>query len=535
MIGNIKPETRDADFAALNKAIVESATYRQNEKKKGLLSKSKITHSIPKKDESLGKVTQRENLSSHSKLWMKCSYTFSNFSQLVEDINSKDRFSQYRGIIGIRKLLANEGPPIQSVIDAGLVPRLIEFMKIEDEPDLQLEAAWSLTNIVSGTVDQTQIVVDKGAIPWFIKLLGSKNPMLEEQAIWALGNIAGDSSAKRDLLLKLGVLQPLLSVIGRSNVNKAVVKQGIWAISNLCRGRPLPRREYVNSAIPTLCRALHSQTDIDIISDAIWALSYLLRDGDFGIRNIEVAVKNENVIPALISVIGSDFQSVLVPCLRTFANICCGEDAYIDAMVEHPKFLKRMFSLLNNTKKSVRKETLWVLSNIVAGSPQNISRIFESAPFVEKLISCIKNDVDDIKTEALFVFSNTFRHENIDNFLTLWDAKVLDCYLLMLQTPIDTTTTRVIVEGIYHMLKVGGKLANEKNSEENIVLVGLEKEGVLDKFDMLQDHVDESVQFNVRKMIREFMPFIKIKPLPEDSQDDEDDCFDEDHESDEDS
>ena len=73
---------------------------------------------------------------------------------------------------------------------------MIEFMQREDEPDLQvrnftggrflrlngkMEAAWVLTNIVSGTTSQTQIVINKGAIPWFIKILGSKNMNLREQ------------------------------------------------------------------------------------------------------------------------------------------------------------------------------------------------------------------------------------------------------------------------------------------------------------------------------------------------------------------
>jgi len=79
----------------------------------------------------------------------------SNLSQLVEDINSKELFNQYRGTIGVRKLLSVDNPPIQPMIDANLVPVMIEFMKIEDEPQLQLEAAWVLTNVASGTAAQT--------------------------------------------------------------------------------------------------------------------------------------------------------------------------------------------------------------------------------------------------------------------------------------------------------------------------------------------------------------------------------------------
>ncbi|GKV18460.1 hypothetical protein SLEP1_g28837 [Rubroshorea leprosula] len=217
---------------------------------------------------------------------------------MVAGVWTDDSSLQLEATTQFRKLLSIERcPPIEEVIQAGVVPRFVEFLVREDFPQLQFEAAWALTNIASGTSENTKVVIDHGAIPILVKLLGSPSEDVREQAVWALGNVAGDSPRCRDLVLGHGALPSLLALLNE-HAKLSMLRNATWTLSNFCRGKPQPPFDQVKPAIPALARLIHSN-DEEVLTDTCWALSYL----SDGTNDKIQAVIEAGVCPRLVELL----------------------------------------------------------------------------------------------------------------------------------------------------------------------------------------------------------------------------------------
>jgi importin subunit alpha-6/7 len=127
----------------------------------------------------------------------------------------------------------------------------------------------------------------------------SHNNDVQEQVVWALGNIAGDSAMCRDEVLDSGILPPLLKLLETTN-RLNMCRNGVWTLSNLCRGKnPPPDFQKVSKCLPVLARFIYHE-DNEVLSDACWALSYL-SDGP---NNKIQAVIDAGVCRRLVELLG---------------------------------------------------------------------------------------------------------------------------------------------------------------------------------------------------------------------------------------
>lgn len=320
------------------------------------------------------------------------------FSTKLEDI--------YRGAFDCRTALSVENnPPIQIIIDSGIVPRFVELLdpqfyeKFENEQLAQscrFETAWVLTNIASGDSEQTKYIVRLGVVPFLINMISENNLPNIDQGVWALGNIAGDSEELRDVVLEAGCHRLILELIKKFSTNNEHIKMlrnFIWLLSNLNRGRnPLAPIQNMKEVLPII-EVLIYMDDCDIVSDCFWCLSYI---ADASSELIDM-IESSTILKRCYALMQSftrqlkneeyDFKTgkigfyAICPMIRLLGNIVTGNERQTDVVIDGGflEFMPEIYYKFQSPKlPKIRKEICWLISNVTAGTGSQVQYIFKT-------------------------------------------------------------------------------------------------------------------------------------------------------------
>lgn len=418
-----------------------------------------------------------------------------NLPQMVEGVMGNVAQVQIDCTTQFRRLLSIErNPPIEQVIEAGVVPRFVEFLGRDDNPALQFEAAWALTNIASGTSDNTQVVMQHGAVPIFCRLLASPNDDVREQAVWALGNIAGDSPPCRDLVLQAGAMVPLLSQLNAQS-KLSMLRNATWTLSNFCRGKPQPNFDLVKPSLPTLAQLIFNN-DEEVLTDSCWALSYLSDGPNEKIQSvIEVGVCRR-----LVELLLHSSPAVQTPALRTVGNIVTGDDLQTQFIINH-NALPCLLALLSSPKKGIRKEACWTISNITAGNKDQIHAVID-ANIIPPLIQLLTNSEFDIRKEAAWAISNATSGGNAEQIKFLVSHGCIRplCDLLGVADPKIVT---IALEGLENILKVGDQ-ESKVTGQYNVMATYIAEADGLNKIEDLQQHSNTEIYEKCIKILETY-------------------------------
>lgn len=398
---------------------------------------------------------------------------------IVVNASSQDPTEQLGAVQAARKLLSKDrNPPIDELIESGILPVLVKCLEREDNPSLQFEAAWALTNIASGTSEQTKAVVKADAVKYFMKLLESPHQNVCEQAVWALGNIIGDGPGLRDFVIQHGVVKPLLKFVS-PNVPITFLRNVTWVIVNLCRNKdPAPPMDTIKEVLPALALLIHHQ-DLNILVDTVWALSYLT---DGGNHQIQVVI-DSGVVPFLVPLLSHAEIKLQTAALRAVGNIVTGTDDQTQVVLNNGA-LSHFPALLNHHKEKVKKEAVWFLSNITAGNQSQVQEIINIG-LVPLIIQTLETGEFLTQKEAAWAISNFTVSGSPQQVALLVECGAITPFCKLLDC-MDTQVIQIVLDGLSNILKMAG--------EKSVTIATLiEEAGGLDKIEFLQQHENEEI------------------------------------------
>ena len=405
-----------------------------------------------------------------------------------------DSEKKLANIIKIRKLLSKEkNPPIQEILNTGILSNLVHFLKEDNDVQLKFEIAWILTNIASGTSEQTYKLIESEAVPILIELFQGSNDNLTSQCVWALGNIAGDSIKCREYLLKTNLLEVLLFQISK-NKSVSFLRNAVWTLSNLCREKPGLNKNDHPSLIIVLGKIILSD-DIDILTDVCWALSYI-SDGS---SNIIQGIINSGMLTRITELLMHEDTKVQTPALRTIGNIVTGDDFQTQAVI-NSSALPCLLTLLNSNKKSIKREACWAISNITAGNVSQIQAVIDSG-IIPVLVNLLESSEFDVKKEAAWAISNATTGGEKKQIDFLLKFNPLPALINLLDSS-DIKIIKVILEGLENILE-NGEISEELHNKNTYVLQ-IEKAGGLEKLEKLQQHPNDEIYESAIKILERF-------------------------------
>ena len=494
---------------SMNKELSLRNNFREE-----IFLQKRIKQKLAKIDEDSKSEKIIDNLTISRDLYDKCYSMNVSLIQLKEILiafNSNDVEQKYKGLVGLRKILCLENPPIQLILDMNILPKIIELLG--DSPfEFKYESLWCLINISTKVEFNVSKIKYLGLIDKIISLLDYNLDEIKDLALWNIENFCCDSPKINKYLFEKKLCNKIITILFVNN-NESIVIKCISIIKNLikCYNKENIKKDgyttELNKVINIVSRIIMSikyiqeKNDIrGLYYNSLFILTYLTEN----LIECRESILKNGVLPYIIDLIikcsEKDDIFIVIGGLKIIGNIISGNANQTQKALDYNIYglLKK---LMFHKNKRIKKEVNWILSNIAAGTERNIMELIDN-DFLPLLCRIFHKEDKEIRVEAIWTLCNLSQIKKDDYIKKLLNQGLLLLICECLKSE-ESKDIAISLESLNNLLEYGKKNSIDGN---NCIAYEIERLGMLDYLESLQYHPNEVIYEKVLHIIETFFP-----------------------------
>ncbi|AED96157.1 importin alpha subunit [Arabidopsis thaliana] len=169
---------------------------------------------------------------------------------------------------------------IQSVIEAGFVPKLVQILQLPS-PVVLVPALLTIGAMTAGNHQQTQCVINSGALPIISNMLTRNHEnKIKKCACWVISNITAGTKEQIQSVIDANLIPILVNLA--QDTDFYMKKEAVWAISNMALNGSHDQIKYMaeQSCIKQLCDILVYSDERTTILKCLDGLENMLKAGE---------------------------------------------------------------------------------------------------------------------------------------------------------------------------------------------------------------------------------------------------------------
>ncbi|XP_074335703.1 importin subunit alpha-8-like [Apium graveolens] len=368
-----------------------------------------------------------------------------DLTRKIEDRVRKRLFEEAEDFTKELSIMINADPRLGDLLRNNFLNLLIQLLKHDTNPKLQIHAATILQPLVVCPSNGDVVVAIKHIIPIVVNLVRSREYQVRLQALWLLRNLI--PTIPKSILEE--ALVTVTSFLVNDSTGYVVLDAAAETLSSSCQEYPNLSPELLKLALSALMKLIKSDI-LTILTSASWGL-VLLCDG-----REEMVIEDEyldNLVERLLDLINADRRIMIVSGLNVLGSLVrWGSDDAIEAIIKKEDTLASLMCLLKEEDMIYVQQACWIISNITARKEEHIKGVID-CKLIDPLFNVVQNHkLVDVKKEALWAISNAMCGVGPDQIECLRNicSKVLWDELLKPFLD-DSQLFLVTLEGLAHM------------------------------------------------------------------------------------